>query len=771
MDTQIELSTEQVIELMESGLNLTFSDEQRKILANSYKTPLLVNACAGSGKTTIFILMALVAVSKGIVNTDEILGVTFSHKSKEDMTARYRKYVSELANVGLTYSTEEPRFTTFHSLFFHLLTCNEEYQGVQVLSSYKEYQRLLERVMEHPDPVMTKRQMLKQMFRLHDYLINKDLIEDGIYFKGYKNTSASEMVGTLNQYVKHNQEHDLRFYLDYFEVMQEYEILKKKNNSIDFNDMKLLLFESMKNEAYLKQYQAIMSQYKLAIVDEFQDIDTLQWKIISKLLNKDTMNHLIAIGDDDQSIYSFRGSNPKYIMNYRELMPNVTTMNLSTNYRTGGQILKCAVPMIKKNFIRLDKSLLAFKSDIGKVVVYRANAKYPNQLLEHLVEQIKNPDIDNNEIAVLVRYNSSRVLAADWLANKNIYINLNNNKLVLQKNSSYKAVVGLMEAFWNDKFKLFYDEAKHIGFRGYLEHIDNLINSCDEKYPTKLSKYLSLVENNLTSLIKVDLEDSMEEIDVDVLKYWKQVQLLKCKKASDTTEKLFEIAKKLTANYFEFMTDHKYLSINDLGELFMHLKSEAKEYANSTEFFKHEKIKESILINPKKLYKQELRVQFLSLHQSKGLEFKHVYLYGLTDKEVKPGSLFINKYFHPNISLKNFANIFIKLLTSNLNEVADAYKSAMIGECVDLLDDEAFDLKNLVKSFANESVMQEFKVLYQATKKCSAFIEEERRLLYVGITRAKEDLNIGISDNCNPLLNELALPSTPDDHQVIESFS
>jgi len=132
---------------------------------------LLVNACAGSGKTTIFILMALVAVSKGIVNTDEILGVTFSHKSKEDMTARYRKYVSELANVGLTYSTEEPKFTTFHSLFFHLLTCNEEYQGVRVVSSYKEYQRSLERVMAHPDPVMTKRQMLKQMFRLNNYLI------------------------------------------------------------------------------------------------------------------------------------------------------------------------------------------------------------------------------------------------------------------------------------------------------------------------------------------------------------------------------------------------------------------------------------------------------------------------------------------------------------------------------------------------------------------------------------------------------------------------
>jgi len=765
MDTQVAISTAQIIDLMESGLSMTFSDEQRKILANSYKSPLLVNACAGSGKTTIFILMALVAISQGIVDPNEVLGITFSHKSKEDMSDRYRKYLWGLADVGLKYPAAQPKFATFHSLFFHLLTDNEEYRDVKVLSSYKGFRLQLKPLISHSDAVMTKNQILKQMFRLNNYLINQALTKDGIHPTGYDEMTDDEVVDMLNQCSKYKQEHDFGFFQDYFSVMTKYQELKKQFNSIDFNDMKLLLLQSMDNEDYLKQYQAIMSQYKLAIIDEFQDIDALQWKIISKLLSKETLSRLIVIGDDDQSIYAFRGSDPKYIMNYQELIPKAKTLNLSINYRTGGQILKCAVPLIQKNMIRLNKSLQAFNYSSGKVAVYKSDSNHHDLLLQHLVEQIKDSNINNNDIAVLVRYNSSRTLAADWLANEGIYINLNNSNLVLQKNSSYQAIVGIMEAFWNDKFKPFHEEAKHIGFREYLEHVDELTELSKEKYVTKLSKYLDLAKDNLTSLIKLDSDDSAEEIDSEVLRYWNKVQLLKLKKEPQATEKLFEIAKKLTSSYFSFMIDRKYLSANDLGKLFFHLRNEVKNYSDPAEFFKHERQKESILTSQKKLYNQKSRVQFLSLHQSKGLEFKYVYLYELTDKEVKQGSLLINKYFRPDLSFKSFAEVFLRRLAEDPDEITDAYKCAMLGEAIDLLDDENFDMNNISKSLFNENIMQKFNDLYRATKKYSMFIEEERRLLYVGVTRAKEELNLEITGDSSPLLSELELSPMKDDHQ------
>src|SRR5699024_513019 len=156
------------------------------------------------------------------------------------------------------------------------------------------------------------------------------------------------------------------------------------------------------------------------------DIDKLQWKIISKLLSSETMSRLVVVGDDDQSVYSFRGSNPKYIMNYHEPMPTAQTLNLSTNYRTGGKILCAAIPGITSNSIRLEKSLQAFNSEKGTIFTYEPNDSEEYGILKHLAEQVNDPRIDNKEIAVLVRYNASRTIAADWLANHNIYANINN---------------------------------------------------------------------------------------------------------------------------------------------------------------------------------------------------------------------------------------------------------------------------------------------------------------------------------------------------------
>ncbi|WP_010019999.1 UvrD-helicase domain-containing protein, partial [Companilactobacillus farciminis] len=84
---------------------------------NDFEKPLLVNACAGSGKTTIVILMILVAISKGLVDSSEVLGVTFSNRSRLDMDKRYDKYIKELSDVGLNMRDTQPLFSTFHALF------------------------------------------------------------------------------------------------------------------------------------------------------------------------------------------------------------------------------------------------------------------------------------------------------------------------------------------------------------------------------------------------------------------------------------------------------------------------------------------------------------------------------------------------------------------------------------------------------------------------------------------------------------------------------
>ncbi|GEO78024.1 ATP-dependent DNA helicase UvrD [Companilactobacillus mindensis DSM 14500] len=763
MDTQSIISTDTIISLMESGLDLTFSKEQQRILSNSHETPLLINACAGSGKTTIFILMILVALTRNLVEPQEVLGITFSRKSKLDMDHRYNEYVDELFNVGLNYENLRPDFFTFHSLFLRLLMTNEEYREIHVLDGYSCFEKQLSERITHPSKVMSKSEILNQIFSLNNYLINQNLTIDGLNLNGSEKMTDQQVVDILSQYTR--EVHDWGFYQDYFEVINYYQELKAQNGLIDFNDMKLLLLRSMKQERNLKKYRDIMSRYKLVVIDEFQDIDSLQWEIISKLLSKETLDRLIVIGDDDQSIYSFRGSDPKYIMNYRNLMSNTKTLNLSTNYRTGGNILRCVIPSITKNSIRLNKSLGAVDSQTGKIFFYKPqeNTVKTESILEHLVGQIENSNIDNNDIAVLVRYNSARSIAADWLANRKIYSNLGNNKLVLQQNTYYKVIVELMRALWDDKFKYFYGQSRRIGFRNYTDHIDEIKLRYGKVRIVKLSKYLDLVKDTMSSLTKTELDDYGESFDVQVIKEFNMIQALKknggSKNNSDITLKLFNSAKELSSKYFDFMCSNKYISIKELTKLFTYLEDEVSEISSPNTFFTQEDKKEAILTKKGEFVSQKFQVQFLSLHQAKGLEFKYVYLYGLTDKELHRGSLQINEYFHPNISFNDFVGIFSNQLFSYKKKMDGYFENALIGEYSDLLDDENFDVNDIKRSMTAKDNMGLVIALYNATKEYSAFIEEERRLLYVGVTRAKLELNVDISADCNPLLFELNEPS------------
>lgn len=758
MDTQTTATTEQIIRLMESGLGLTFSQEQKQILMNDFEKPLLVNACAGSGKTTIVILMILVAISKGLVDSSEVLGVTFSNRSRLDMDKRYDKYIKELSDVGLNMRDTQPLFSTFHALFLHLLMTNDEYKNIEVLQSPSYFTRQLKTKITHPSDVCSINETLNQIFTLNNYMINQDLTEDCIYPIGYGNMNDEEVFEALSQCTR--QEHEIGFYQDYIEVVTYYQELKIQNGLVDFNDMKILLLQSMKDKKYLKQYQDVMKQFKLVIIDEFQDIDKLQWKIISKLLSSETMSRLVVVGDDDQSVYSFRGSNPKYIMNYCELMPNAQTLNLSTNYRTGGKILCAAIPGITLNSIRLEKSLQAFNSEKGTIFTYEPNNSEEYGILKHLAEQVNDSSIDNKEIAVLVRYNASRTIAADWLANHNIYANINNKSLVLQRNRYYKIIVETMRALWNDNYKYFYNQSSRIGFKKYTAHIDEVKKRYGKKRIVKLSKYLTLTQDSMNSLTSTELDEYGFEFDSAVIEEFNDIQNMKNEgpENAEIPVDLFISARRLTVRYFNFMTSRKFISIKELNKLFSYLAEELSMYKNPDDLFKHEDYKESILTKKEEVAKQQNQVQFLSLHQSKGLEFKYVYLYDLSDKEVHQGSLDINKFYRPDISFDNFVDIFSKRILFFRERTDKAFNSAMIEEYSDLVHEKSFDPRNFEESLNNKRVIQLMYNLYKAAKKYSAFIEEERRLLYVGVTRAKAELNVELIGNANPLLFELNLP-------------
>ncbi|KRN99012.1 UvrD-helicase domain-containing protein [Companilactobacillus kimchiensis] len=760
-----DLSTQEIIDLMESGLNMKFSAEQVAILKNDFMRPLLVNACAGSGKTTIFILMALIAIAKGNTEPNEILGITFSHKSRVDMGERFDNFVSELSDTGLDLSYGRPNFTTFHALFYQLLRQNPEYRTAQILTTYRLFIRDLSDQIKHPSNVITKAEMLEEMFDLNGYMINQGLTRDGILPDESVGKPLNEAIKVMAEYSRQN--HTDEFYEDYVDVINKYQELKRQNGYIDFNDMKLLLLESMNDPQYLQYYQNIMSRYKIAVIDEFQDIDNLQWQIISKLLSPETMAHLIVIGDDDQSIYSFRGSNPKYILNYKRLLPNAQKHNLSTNYRTGEKILKRVIPLIKKNHVRLDKELLSGRKDQGKFVLYsskKSGFSDDSKMLRRLVKQINDPEINNDDIAILVRYNSSRMLLADWLANQKIYANINNAGAILQNNLVYRIITELMKSLWQDKYKYFADQANRIGFRAYKDHTTKVEARTDDKFH-KLSKYLLGAE-----AYNAETNTPYKRTDDRVKVYFNSIKRFRTrmdeadneesrtKLAKSLIKDLYKAATKLTDKYFDYMEEKNFMSKVEVNDIKKYLEEELDKYDNIDDFFFDEEHKKEILSDRMEQGKQEHRIQFLSLHQAKGLEFKYVYLYGLTNKEVESAGKVLNDWFPPEMPFDQFTKQWKLVYNQSFKFLENALKSAHIDDYKDITNNNAFNPINIEKTLAKKKEFAMFHAFYKEVENYSAFIEEERRLLYVGVTRAQQELCLRIAPDSNPLLFDLNLP-------------
>ena len=764
-ETIQELSTKEIIDLMESGLNMKFSTEQIKILNNDFMRPLLVNACAGSGKTTIFILMALIAVAKGSAAPDEILGITFSHKSRVDMGERFDKFVKELSDTGLEFPIGRPSFTTFHALFYQLLRQNPEYQRSQVLTSYRLFMRDLSDQIKHPSNVITKAEMLGEMFDLNDYMINQGLTTNGVLPTVTEDKPLRESIKVMSEYSRQN--HDEDFYADYLDVINKYQELKRRNGYIDFNDMKLLLLESMNDPQYLQYYQRIMARYKIAVIDEFQDIDNLQWEIISKLLSPETMQHLIVIGDDDQSIYSFRGSNPQYILNYKQLLPDAQKLNLSTNYRTGEKILKRVIPLIKQNHVRLDKELLSGRPDVGKFVLYsskKSGFSGGSKMLKRLVKQVNDPEINNNDIAILVRYNSSRMLLADWLANQKIYANINNSGAILQNNLIYRIITELMKALWQDKYQYFSSQANRIGFRAYKDHTTKVEARANDEFH-KLSKYLLAAE-----AYNAETNTPYKRTDDRVQVYFNSIKRFKTRmneaESEETRQKLskslikdlYTAATKLTDKYFDFMEEKNFMSKVEVNDIKKYLEDELDEYKNIDDFFFDEEHKKDILSNRMEQDKQQHRIQFLSLHQAKGLEFKYVYLYGLTDKEVERAGVVLNNWFPPEMTMAQFVKQWKYIYNRSFEFLEHALQAAHIDNYKEITNNNAFNPVNMDKTLEKSKEYAMFHTFYKEVENYSAFIEEERRLLYVGVTRAQQELSLRIAPDSNPLLFELKLP-------------
>ncbi|MBR2247796.1 MAG: UvrD-helicase domain-containing protein [Bacilli bacterium] len=558
---------------MLEGLN----DKQKEaVLYND--GPLLIIAGAGAGKTKTLTTKIAYLIKEGITNPYNILAITFTNKAAKEMKDRVYELVGDVA--------KDIQISTFHSFGLKLLRENARLLGYD--SNFV--------IMDSDDSLTVVKKIIKEL---------------GYDPKVYNPRAIRNKISSCKNEMIDPQEYLKYAVSDYEKTVQliysKYEKKLKKNNSVDFDDLLLLPIELFRKEpSTLERYQNL---YKYVLIDEYQDTNEAQY-VLSKLISAKYKN-ITCVGDDSQSIYSFRGANYKNILNFEKDYKDAKTILLEENYRSTSNILDAANGVIKNNKQRKDKNLWTSRGKGEKIKYYRAyNEKDEAQYVIRKIKELIKKNTDYKDIAILYRTNAqSRILEEEMLKENMPYRVVGSFYFYSRK--EIKDLIAYLRLIHNTKDNVSLLRIINTPKRGIgLKTIEKLTNKADKE------------NKSIYEII-----DSGKELE------FKKI-----------IEKLKEVAKDLTlTELIDKVLDAS--GIKEDLESEKTLESEIRlenleEFKSITKTFEEREglvsledfLLEISLISDVEEYKDDPnRISLMTVHSVKGLEFKYVFVVGLEE--------------------------------------------------------------------------------------------------------------------------------------------
>ena len=343
----------------------------------STEGPLLVLAGAGSGKTRVLTHRVAYLIEEMGVAPWNIMAITFTNKAAGEMRERVDRLVS--------HGAEAVWVSTFHSACVRILRRHIQYLGFDTdFSIYdtddqKTVMKQVIKALELDPKQYRERALLSQISAAKDQLISPEEFE-------------------LNAAGDYRLRQTARIY-------REYQNQLKKNNALDFDDLIVKAVELLEESREVREYY--QERFKYVMVDEYQDTNYAQFKLVSLLAGK--YRNLCVVGDDDQSIYRFRGADIKNILSFEETFPGAKVVRLEQNYRSTGHILHAANEVIRHNEGRKEKKLWTENGEGEKVRFRQYDQAYEEA--DGVVKEIRDGGWDYKDCAVLYRTNAqSRLL-------------------------------------------------------------------------------------------------------------------------------------------------------------------------------------------------------------------------------------------------------------------------------------------------------------------------------------------------------------------------
>ncbi len=355
-------------------MNLDTLNEIQKEAVITTDGPILILAGPGSGKTRVITYKIAYLLENKKAKPWEILAITFTNKAAKEMKVRLEKLISE--------DIRSMQISTFHS--FGLKIIKENYDFFNLNSSFT--------ILDETDSISVIKKIIKDM-NLDDKIYNAKSIKHKI------SSAKNELMDskTYSIYAKSDIEKNI------VKIYEKYEEKLIRNSSVDFDDLLMLPIKLFKkNKKALEHYQ---SKYKYIFIDEYQDTNEAQYKLSRMISAK--YNNICVVGDESQSIYSWRGANFKNILNFEKDYENAKTILLEQNYRSTKRIIEAANSVIKNNKEKKDKHLWTDNNEGSKIKYMRCYDEKDEILnIINEIKYYKTQGISYKEMVVLYRTNA-----------------------------------------------------------------------------------------------------------------------------------------------------------------------------------------------------------------------------------------------------------------------------------------------------------------------------------------------------------------------------
>lgn len=345
-----------------------FNASQKKAI-QTVKGPVLCLAGPGSGKTTSMVYRIKYMIEKAHITPAHILVITFTRASAREMQERFY----QITNGSVRGCT----FGTFHSVFFSILKTAYGYTADNILPEEQKYNMI--------------RDIIRNMEL--EYEDEEEMVSSLI---GEISMMKGELIDLSHFYSSCVGEEIFR------DICRQYDARKNRMNKLDFDDMMIYCYELLCQRKDI--LNALQQKYRYILVDEFQDINKIQYEI-TKLLAL-PQNHLFIVGDDDQSIYGFRGSKPEIMLHFKEEYPDATEILLDTNYRCSKNITEGSLQLIQNNRVRFPKKIVSSSEYVEPIKIHHVkNIKEENSHVLQEILQYKKEGIAYRDMAVIMRTN------------------------------------------------------------------------------------------------------------------------------------------------------------------------------------------------------------------------------------------------------------------------------------------------------------------------------------------------------------------------------